>query len=139
MEHAEQDLTTMRLIFQETRHQEPKVTDVELILEASTKYLTYEGHPKFRLIFIDGDHANVHLDFPWWRHLAIGGLFLFHDYSPEGSWRACPPVYRALNIQRDKMSRDFDVAIIDDDNVGMVGYYKQSDDDDTVWCDIADW
>jgi len=31
------------------------------------------------LVFVDGDHQQVHRDLIWWQRLAPGGLFLFHD------------------------------------------------------------
>ena len=80
------------------------------------------------LIFVDGDHKRVREDFPWWNRLNPGGLFLFHDYSPNGSGRACPSVYRALLEFQAWIGREFDVSIIDDQLVGMAGYYKQTGD-----------
>lgn len=86
---------------------------------------------KYDLIFVDGDHKRVRLDLPWWNHLAVGGLFLFHDYTPLGSPRHCPPVYEVLNKFRDWLGRDFDVLVVDNEKVGMAGFYKQAGD--PVW------
>lgn len=87
----------------------------------------YTGEP-FDLIFVDGDHKHVRRDFPWWEHLAEGGLFIFHDYSPEGTYRACPPVYDALNELKAELGRDFDVLVIDDGGVGMAGFIKRPEE-----------
>ena len=78
----------------------------------------------YDMIFVDGDHNRVAIDLGFWHWLKPGGLFLFHDYSPEGSWRACPPVFSALNRMRDSLGRDFDVLVRDDREVGLAGWYK---------------
>lgn len=99
---------------------------VEVVQALSWDYLaSYEGEP-FDFIFVDGDHKNIRLDLPWWDHLREGGMMLFHDYSPNGTPRPCPPVYRALNEFRDRMTHDFDVRVIDDTGVGMVGFVRRA-------------
>lgn len=87
----------------------------------------FEGEP-FDVIFVDGDHKNVRRDFPWWEHLRTGGLMLFHDFSPNGTYRACPPVYRALLELKQELGRDFDVLVVDDGGVGMAGFVKRAED-----------
>ena len=51
----------------------------------------YTG-PRLDMIFVDGDHENVHLDLPWWNWLKPGGLMLHHDYTPKGAPRQTPVV-----------------------------------------------
>lgn len=98
--------------------------NVQVVESLSWDYLeTYAGEP-FDLIFVDGDHKRVRRDFAWWDHLRDGGLFLFHDYSPAGTYRACVPVYEALNELRDELKRDFDVLIVDDGGVGIAGFVR---------------
>ncbi len=82
----------------------------------------------FDMIWVDGDHKRVALDFPYWNHLRAGGLFLFHDFSPEWSSRPCKPVYDCLMKFREWIGRDFDVLISDNSDTGMVGYYRHEDD-----------
>ena len=102
--------------------------NVTVVQDVSWDYhATYTG-PHLDLVFVDGDHANVRRDFVWWEWLKPGGLMLFHDYSPEGTWRACPPVYAALNERRAQVGRDFDVLISDEAGVGMAGWYKEAID-----------
>lgn len=89
-----------------------------------------DGEHRYDLVFVDGDHKRVRRDLPWWNRLTDGGLFVFHDYSPSGSGRACPPVYRALNDFRAWLGRDFDVLVVDDREVGLAGWYRRGDDPD---------
>lgn len=88
---------------------------------------------KFDLIFVDGDHARVRADLPFWELVNDGGLFLFHDYSPAGATegkgghkRECPPVYAAVNEFAQGLGREPDVLVVDDGGVGMAGFYKQA-------------
>lgn len=79
----------------------------------------------FDFIFVDGDHKRVRNDLPFFNQLAVGGMIIFHDYSPDGSARPCQVVYEALNELRDRLGRDFDVLIVDDTDVGMAGFVRQ--------------
>lgn len=102
--------------------------NVAVAIQKSWDFLdAFDGEP-FDFIFIDGDHKNVRLDLPWWEHLSEGGLFFFHDYSPEGTYRSCPPVYEAVNQFAASLDRKPDVIIIDDGQVGMAGFTKQAGD-----------
>lgn len=80
----------------------------------------------YDMIFVDGDHAHVSADLPWWFQIKQGGLFLFHDYSPDGSGRPCPPVYAAVNEFSSTIHQDLDVCVIDDQNVGLAGFYRKA-------------
>lgn len=100
----------------------PNVTVVEV---RSQDYLSRD-HGEFDLIFVDGDHAHVVEDLPWWRFVRQGGLFLFHDYSPEDSGRPCPPVFQAVNDFSMQIGQPLDVCVVDNQNVGLAGLYRQS-------------
>jgi len=95
--------------------------------------------PVYDMIFVDGDHNNIHLDLPFWNYLRPGGLMIFHDYSPAGSWRACVPVWQTLNYLRDNiLKRDFDILVADEQGVGIAGWYKRKWEvmpafDDKLW------
>src|SRR5512139_2066330 len=90
----------------------------------SWDYLSAYRGDGFDLIFVDGDHAHVSADLPWWFHVKPGGLFLFHDYSPENSGRPCPPVYQAINDFSATIDQLLNVCIVDDQNVGLAGFYR---------------
>lgn len=78
----------------------------------------------FCFIFVDGDHKQVERDLVWWNMLEPGGIMLFHDYSPKGSPKACPPVYRVM--ERLRKVRDPDILIVDNRLIGMIGWRKRS-------------
>ena len=99
--------------------------NVKVVAAASWDYLLHYKLPLFDLIFVDGDHAQVARDLPWFNLLRPGGLMIFHDYAPAGTYRQCPPVYDCLNHMVGTLGRDFDVSVIDDGGVGMVGVYKR--------------
>jgi len=110
-----------------------RYANVRIVKSTSEAYLVFEkrgwqllGNDIFDLIFVDGDHNNVQADLPYWNYLKPGGLMLFHDYSPPGSWRECPPVYSTLNFIRDEiLRRDFDILVEDEGEVGIAGWYKR--------------
>jgi len=77
------------------------------------------------LIFVDGDHNRIARDLAWFNRVAVGGLFLCHDYSPEDSRTPSPIVYDELNTMALKLRRRFDVCLVDDGRVGMVGFYRR--------------
>lgn len=80
---------------------------------------------KFDFVFVDGDHARVQKDLVFWERLNESGLILFHDYCPEFAKNPQPHVFATLNAWRDRLGIDkFDVEVIDDSNIGMVGLYR---------------
>lgn len=85
-------------------------------------------NPPFDVVFVDGDHAQIRRDLPWFDHVRDGGLMIFHDYSPAETPRPCPPVYEALNAMRAALDRDFDVLAVDDTGVGMAGFTRRTAD-----------
>lgn len=84
-----------------------------------------DGTAIYNFIFVDGDHKRVKNDFPYFNRLIDGGLIIFHDYSPLGSSRECPPVYEAVNELSKLLKREPDVLIIDDKQVGMAGFIRR--------------
>ena len=101
----------------------PNVTAVQAV---SWDYLaSYQG-PQLDMVFVDGDHNRVPKDLPWFNWLKIGGLMLFHDYSEA----ACPAVYRTVNQLVLDLDRLLDVKIIDNEKIGMAGFYRW---DGEVW------
>jgi predicted O-methyltransferase YrrM len=94
-----------------------------VLCKASWDYLT-EDTGEFDMIFVDGDHKQIRRDLPWYNRIRPGGLMLFHDYSPNGSAMACPPVYRALEEMRQTF-REFDVLVVDTEQIGMAGYIRR--------------
>ena len=107
--------------------------NVEVLCSKSVDYLDDYSWPELDLIFVDGDHARIKLDLPWWNWLKVGGLFLHHDYSPEDSGRPCPPVYEGINEFSDWLGRKPDVLVVDDHKVGLAGFYKTEDDSRNVY------
>ncbi len=84
-----------------------------------------EDDREFDFIFVDGDHANIALDLPYWNLLKQDGLFLHHDYSPEGSKRECRAVWDALNHFSEQLGHQPDVLVQDTSLVGMAGWYRR--------------
>lgn len=82
----------------------------------------------FDLIFVDGDHKRVRKDLIWWEFVKPGGLFLFHDYAPDGSWRPCQKVYDEVNRFGEQLGRSLDVLIEDERGVGLAGWYKEAEE-----------
>lgn len=99
------------------------------VVEAESQNLlaNYKG-PELDMIFVDGDHARIVEDLPWWNWLKVGGLMLHHDYTPKGAPRETPPVFRWLNRFGEYIGRGPDVLMIDDQKTGMAGWYKQEGD-----------
>lgn len=80
----------------------------------------YDGSD-FDMIFVDGDHNRIARDLPWYNHLRVGGLMLFHDYCPTRS----TIVYRELTAMANRLEHQFDVYLFDNDQFGMVGFVKR--------------
>lgn len=79
----------------------------------------------YDLIFVDGDHNAIARDLPWFDRLRVGGLILFHDYSPREARIPCYPVYDALNAMAAKLGRDLDIIAQDTDKIGMAGIIRR--------------
>ena len=104
-----------------------KILDISVLKEYSADFLVdcVEDGEEFDFIFVDGDHASVALDLPYWNLLKQDGLFLHHDFSPEGSKRECPPVWDALNHFSEQLGHQPDVLVQDVSLVGMAGWYRR--------------
>lgn len=100
-------------------------SNITPIVEVSWKYLAMTAAFEFDMVFVDGDHNHIAFDLPWLSRLVVGGLFLCHDYSPEGSVSPSPIVYAELNRLAERLGRPFDVSLVDDGRVGMVGFYRR--------------
>jgi predicted O-methyltransferase YrrM len=101
------------------------IDNVDVQQFKSTDYFWVDAiHKKYDMIFVDGDHKRVREDFPFFNKLSDNGLFLFHDYAPSDSWRACPPVFEALN-ERSEAFRGFDVLVSDLEGVAIAGWYRR--------------
>ena len=103
---------------------------VTVVQSLSWDYLANYAGPKLDMIFVDGDHKNVVRDMPWWNHLVVGGLMVFHDYAPAGTPRPCPPVYECVNAWGAKLGRPLDVLVKDTGGVGLAGLYRREGE---VW------
>ena len=100
--------------------------NVEILHRVSWEFLQEgDGTAEYNLIFVDGDHKRVKLDIPFFNRLLDGGLMFFHDYSPLGSRRHCPPVFEAINELAKFLGREPDVLVVDDGLVGMAGFIRQ--------------
>jgi predicted O-methyltransferase YrrM len=78
----------------------------------------------YDLIFVDGDHNAIARDLPWFSRLNVGGMILFHDYSPKDALIPCYPVYDALNAMAAQLGRPLDVVAADSNKVGMAGLIR---------------
>lgn len=96
-----------------------------VVEKLSWDYLADYAGPELDFIFVDGDHKRVLRDMPWWNHLKVGGLMMFHDYAPEGTPRPCPPVWFAVNAWTAQLGRGLDVEVIDDTGVGLAGLVRR--------------
>lgn len=101
------------------------------LLTASWDYLAQTSET-WDLVFIDGDHNRIARDLPWFDRLREGGLLLCHDYSPQGSRAPSAIVYEELNALAARLGRPFDVRLVDEDQVGMAGFYRRAGEMATV-------
>lgn len=109
--------------------------NVTVVKQTSAEYLaTLVPEDRFDLIFVDGDHGRVAADLPYWDHLNVGGLMVFHDYAPAASGRPCPPVYDVLNQVRAALARPFDVEVVDNRAVGLVGFARGANE---AWAQLG--
>lgn len=106
--------------------------NVDIVQATSVDYLAsmIRADPwhRYDLVFVDGDHARVVADLPYWNFVAEGGLFVFHDFSPAGTYRECLPVFEAVSMFASWLGRWPDAVVIDDRSVGMAGFVRRADD-----------
>jgi len=83
---------------------------------------------RFALVFVDADHKHAARDLPWWQHLLVGGLMLWHDYDAESG----PAVVATLQQLGQRLGRPLDVAVTDTQRLGrgLAGFYKRKGEDD---------
>lgn len=103
--------------------------NVEVRPARSAELLAVYDGPILDLIFVDGSHLleDVRADCGWWPWVRPGGVMLFHDWSPESSARPTPGAYQAINEMAEALGRPFDVCVVDDQQVGLVGWVKEAD------------
>lgn len=90
----------------------------------SREWYAYQtGEDLYDLIFVDGDHKDIEFDCKWYDHLTDNGVIVFHDYSPLGSWAACPPVFDHLNLKRLEWGEPTHL-VRDRGNVGMIAWRR---------------
>lgn len=100
--------------------------NVKVVVMYSWEYLARSPRDSLLdMVFVDGDHNQIARDLPWFNRLAVGGLFLCHDYTPLGSKKPSPIIYAELDRLAERLGRPFDVSLIDDGHVGMVGFYRR--------------
>jgi predicted O-methyltransferase YrrM len=101
--------------------------NIQFVNDYSFNFAIHDNN-RYDMVFVDGDHKRVIDDFVFWSKLNIGGLLLFHDYSPAGSARECIPVYKAVRLLTNILDREPDTSLIDNQLVGMAGFYKREND-----------
>jgi predicted O-methyltransferase YrrM len=86
-----------------------------------------DGTAIYNFVFVDGDHRPNPLreDMQYFNRLLTGGLIIFHDYSPLGSGRECPPVYEGVNAFAKQLGRQPDISVVDSNKVGMAGFIRR--------------
>lgn len=99
--------------------------NIRVELAASWDYMKARRGKPWDMVWIDGDHNAIRRDLPWFNRLVEGGLLVCHDYSPQDSAKPSAICYAALNEMREKLGRPFDVEIIDDQKMGLVGFYRR--------------
>jgi predicted O-methyltransferase YrrM len=95
--------------------------NVTVLIAASWDVLDWYSGPDLSLVFVDGDHKQAARDVPWFDRLRVGGLLLFHDYTPAQS----PHVVEAVDGLATRLGRPPDVLIVDMDGVGMAGFCRR--------------
>lgn len=99
--------------------------NVKVIKARSWDYLKRDNGT-WDMIFVDGNHLRVMIDMPWFNRLRIGGLILFHDYTPLGAGqRAHVEVCEAVDMLGAQIGRKPDVLIVGEQQEGMAGFYRR--------------
>lgn len=88
--------------------------------KCTSRGLLDQDESAWSMVYVDGDHRHVEVDLEWWPRIIPGGLILFHDYTP----RRYRPLVEAVDAFGRMLSRPPDVSLVDDQLVGMVGWYK---------------
>jgi predicted O-methyltransferase YrrM len=121
-------LTTLNPAIHEAEQATLNLTNywqITVLPRKSQDHLREYTGPDYDMIFVDGDHNRIGEDLPWFNRLKVGGLMLFHDYSPKHARIPCHPVYDALNDMAAKLGRELDVIAQDTDMVGMAGIIRR--------------
>lgn len=110
---------------EETRKNTAGCKNVKVVKTYSFRYLG-ETQVAWDMVFVDGNHKRVEQDLPWFNRLRVGGLILFHDYTPDDAVRSrCPHVYAVVNDMGESLGRVPDVLVVDAEKIGMAGFYRR--------------
>lgn len=102
---------------------------VSIIQTRSDEYWAQSDGAEYGGLFVDGDHEHVSRDFPYLNRVKVGHPIVFHDYSPEGSWRPCGSVYDQINDDlAARLGRLPDLVIEEPDHTGLAIYYRREGD-----------
>jgi predicted O-methyltransferase YrrM len=99
--------------------------NVLAVQQHSWDYLARYTGPSLDMVFVDGAHDQVERDLAWFGWLKVGGLMLYHDYSPAESRRPCPHVYEVVRQFGATLGREPDVLVVDSRLRGMAGWYRR--------------
>ncbi len=96
------------------------------ILKSFSFHYLRKNRTIWDMVFVDGNHKRVEQDLPWFNRLRVGGLILFHDYTPDDAVRSrCPHVYAVVNDMGESLGRVPDVLVVDAEKIGMAGFYRR--------------
>jgi len=99
--------------------------NVKIVRTFSFRYLN-KNRTAWDMVFVDGNHTRVEQDLLWFGQLTVGGLILFHDYTPDDAARSrCPHVYAVVNDMGERLGRVPDVLLVDAEKIGMAGFYRR--------------
>jgi len=99
--------------------------NVEMHTVKSWDYLADYSGPDLDMVFVDGDHYQVRRDLAWFNWIRVGGLMLFHDWSPGGT-RSVLASYCAINEFATALGGAPDVQLMDTNKLGMAGFYRSA-------------
>ncbi len=111
--------------FEETSKAAAGCKNVTVIKDYSFRYLR-KSRTAWDMVLVDGNHKRIKQDLPWFNRLKVGGLILFHDYTPADAVRSrCPHVYAAVNDMGKSLGREPDVIVVDAEKIGMAGFFRR--------------
>ena len=97
---------------------------VTVVESDSLAYFEQGRTARWDMIYLDADHKHCMDDLHWFNRLRVGGLMMFHDYSPN----ICPPVFEAIGALGEALGRSPDIDLIDSGGIGMAGFHRKRGD-----------